>query len=267
LKFNLEHKLFFFRITSDLVPFASHPINTFDWQNYFKKDFELIGEFILNKKMRISMHPDQFTLINSISDEIFERSSRELQYHADILNLMNLDESAKVQIHVGGVYGNKKNSMDRFVARFHMLGKSIRQRLVIENDDRLYDINDCLELNLQAKIPVLFDFFHHKLNNSEKTPKDYFELLSMTWNEKKDGLPMVDYSSQKAQGFPRQHSETIDLEDFAVFLKQTEPFDFDIMLEIKNKEKSAIKAINFAINDVRVRNFFSSKQLKFSQSE
>jgi len=73
-------------------------------------------------------------------------------------------------------------------------------------------------------------------------------------NEKKDGVPMVDYSSKEPSGLPQQHSETIDIEDFGVFLKQTEPFDFDVMLEIKDKERSAIKAIGYAINDWRVRN-------------
>ena len=71
---------------------------------------------------------------------------------------------------------------------------------------------------------------------------------------------MVDYSSQEPNGSPRQHAETIDIEDFDLFLKQTQQFDFDIMLEIKDKEKSAIKAITLAIKDWRVQQFFE-KQL------
>jgi len=96
LQFNLENRLYFFRISSDLVPFASHPVNRFSWQKHFQIEFEEIGEFIVKNRMRISMHPDQFTLINSIKDEIFERSKRELVYHAKILDLMKLDTSAKI---------------------------------------------------------------------------------------------------------------------------------------------------------------------------
>ena len=81
------------------------------------------------------MHLDQFTLINSIKDEVFERSKRELVYHAEILDFMKLDTAAKIQIHVGGSYGNKKASMERFVARFNRLPDSVIRRLVIENDD------------------------------------------------------------------------------------------------------------------------------------
>jgi UV DNA damage endonuclease len=257
LQFNLENRLFFFRISSDLVPFASHPINRFSWQKHFQDNFEEIGEFIIKNRMRISMHPDQFTLINSIRDEIFERSKSELMYHAEILDLMKLDTSAKIQIHVGGAYGNKNRSMERFVKRFNELHDSIIRRLVIENDDKLYDLNDCLKINEQIQIPIILDVFHHELNKSTtREMKESLKLAAKSWKEKKDGIPMVDYSSQEPYGIPKKHSETINLKDFGIFLKQTEPLDFDVMLEIKDKEKSAIKAISYAICDWRVHKFF-----------
>jgi UV DNA damage endonuclease len=259
LQFNLEHKILFFRISSDLVPFASHPINKFNWQKYFQEDFEEIGEFIIKNRMRISMHPDQFTLINSLKEEIFERSKKELIYHVEILDLMKLDKSDKIQIHVGGAYGDKKKSTERFITRFNELDDSVVQRLVIENDDKLFDLNDCLKINAQIHIPILFDIFHHRLYNSAtQTKQECFKLAVKTWNKKRDGIPMVDYSSQKVNGSPGQQAETINIEDFNLFLKQTKPFDFDVMLEIKDKEKSAIRAIELAIKDERVDKFFSA---------
>ena len=267
LQFNLEHRLLFFRISSDLVPFASHPINKFNWQTYFQEDFEEIGAFIIKNRMRISMHPDQFTLINSIKQEIFERSKKELIYHAEILDLMELDKSAKIQIHVGGAYGDKQKSIERFIERFDELDDSVVQRLVIENDDKLYDLNDCLKINAEIHIPILFDNFHNKLHNSATPTKhESFKLAMKTWNEKTDGLPMVDYSSKKDNGSPRQHAETINIEDFDLFLKQTMPFDFDLMLEIKDKEKSAIKAVELAIRDERVKKFFPSQKVSEARS-
>ena len=267
LQFNLEHRLLFFRISSDLVPFASHPINKFNWQTYFQEDFEEIGAFIIKNRMRISMHPDQFTLINSIKQEIFERSKKELIYHAEILDLMELDKSAKIQIHVGGAYGDKQKSIERFIKRFDELDDSVVQRLVIENDDKLYDLNDCLKINTEIHIPILFDNFHNKLHNSATPTKhESFRLAMKTWNEKKDGLPMVDYSSKKDNGSPRQHAETINIEDFDLFLKQTMSFDFDVMLEIKDKERSAIKAVELAIRDERVKKFFPSQKVSEARS-
>jgi UV DNA damage endonuclease len=166
---------------------------------------------------------------------------------------MNLDTTAKVQIHVGGAYKNKQASIDRFVERYQTLDDAIKRRMVIENDDRQYDLNDCLRISGKTSAPVLFDVFHHKLNNPTQIPvEDCLRLTEQTWDSESDGLPMVDYSSQKPFASPRQHAETIDSEGFALFLKQTANFDFDVMLEIKDKEKSAIKALSLAIDDWRI---------------
>ncbi len=251
LKFNEEHKILFFRITSDLVPFASHPVNTFNWQDYFRSEFEEIGDFIRKSRIRISMHPDQFTLINSVDNDIFKRSCKELAYHAQLLDLMKLDFSAKIQVHVGGVYGDKVRSMKRFVRRFFLLENQIRRRLVIENDDRLFNLPDCIRISGETQLPVLFDVFHHRINGKGETVNKAVCLSRETWNEKKDGVPMVDYSSQRIGGSARQHAESIDICRFEDFLKETSPVDFDVMLEIKDKEKSALRAVKAASHDPR----------------
>jgi UV DNA damage endonuclease len=243
LEYNVKHGLLFFRIASGIVPFASHPVNTFDWQEYYRSKFEDIGEYIGRNNFRISVHPDQFTLINSLSDDIFARSRSELQYHADLLDCLNLDCSAKIQIHVGGAYGDKPKSMSTFTDRYALLDGRIKRRLVIENDERLYTADDCLSISRQTGIPVLFDVFHHKINHTPESSADYFALSQATWNPQKDGLLMVDYSSQKPNGKVGQHAESIDEADFRSFLENTKGFDFDIMLEIKDKEVSALKAL------------------------
>ncbi|HEY0579978.1 MAG TPA: hypothetical protein VGC75_04665, partial [Candidatus Nitrosocosmicus sp.] len=74
LKFNLENNILFFRISSDLIPFASHPVCQFDWDSYFNSEFEEIGKFVTKNKMRISMHPDQFVILNSNSEKIVQNS-------------------------------------------------------------------------------------------------------------------------------------------------------------------------------------------------
>ena len=152
-----------------------------------------------------------------------------------------------------------KKSIERFLTRFSKLDNFVLRRVVVENDDKLFDVNDCLRINKQTQIPVLLDVFHHKLNNSGNlTLEESFRSTSKTWSGKRDGLPMVDYSSQEPNGSPRQHSETIKIEDFELFLKQTEPFDFDIMLEIKDKEKSAVKAIDLATKAGRIHNLLKN---------
>jgi len=252
LQFNAERNIFFFRITSDLVPFASHPVNNFNWKGCFASNFKEIGDFIKKNGIRISMHPDQFTLINSVREDVFERSVKELEYHASILDLMQLDTDAKIQIHAGGVYDNKQHSTDRFVERFSKLDNSLRLRLVVENDDRLYNLNDCIEISNKVGVPVLFDVFHHSINATAASTNQALQLSSRTWNKKSDSVPMVDYSSRNLNGPSRQHADSIDIEDFKKFLLDTEPFNFDVMLEIKDKEKSAAKAIEAANQDIRL---------------
>jgi len=251
LKFNVTHGILFFRITSDLVPFASHPICKFNWQEHFKMAFADISDFIKTHGIRISMHPDQFTLINSLNVGIFQRSRKELLYHAQVLDLMNPDTSAKIQIHIGGVYGNKTESVRRFAQRLVMLDDSVRKRLVIENDDLLYTLRDCLAISEQTHIPILLDTFHHQINSSGESLKEALKLVTPTWKTE-DGLPMLDYSSHLEDGSKRQHAESIDVNHFRKFLKDSKPFDFDVMLEIKDKEKSALEAVELASGDNRL---------------
>jgi len=250
LKFNIKHNIFFFRISSVLVPFASHPVCKYNWRRHFKQTFLDIGDFIKKHKIRISMHPDPFTLINSLDEDIFKRSRNELLYHAQVLDLMGLDSDAKIQIHVGGVYGEKQRSLSRFVCRFHKLDNAILKRLVVENDDVSYTLKDCLFASSRTGIPILFDAFHHSLNNSGESTHDGINAAGKTWKGR-DGILMMDYSIQKKGAKPGSHAESINIKSFKNFLEESKPYDFDIMLEIKDKEKSALKAVKALQGDNR----------------
>jgi UV DNA damage endonuclease len=251
LKFNVKHDLYFFRISSDLVPFASHPVCGFKWEKHFADELTYIGDLIRQNEIRISMHPDQFTLINSPDRKIYERSVSELLYHSKVLDCMGLDLSAKIQIHIGGVYSDKNKSMERFVMRYEKLDTRIRSRLVIENDDRLYSLRDCVCIFKETGIPILFDVFHHEILNSGETLEEAFKLFVRTWRMN-DGIPMVDYSSQENGQRIGTHARSIDIGKFRKFMNDTRAFDFDIMLEIKDKERSAIEAVKVALSDGRI---------------
>jgi len=200
--------------------------------------------------MRVSMHPDQFVLLNSPKREVVDNSIVELEYHAKVLNLMNLDRSAKIQIHVGGVYGEKKVAVSRFIDEYRVLSSNIRVRLVIENDERLYSLSDRLSIHYVTNIPVLLDVFHHSILDGGITFSDSIDLSRSTWTEE-DSIPIVDYSTQEKEGRKGRHAQTIDLDHFNSFLMKSRPYDFDIMLEIKDKEKSAEAAISVANQDNR----------------
>jgi UV DNA damage endonuclease len=242
LQYNVQNDFYFFRISSDLVPFASHPVCTFDWAGHFRGQFRKIGVFIQEHNIRISMHPDQFVIINALKDDVVERSVSELEYHCTVLDTMALDSTAKIQIHVGGVYGDKRSAINRFVETYSFLSKSLKSRLVIENDDRLYSVQDCLSVQQKIGIPILFDAFHHQCLNNGETVRQGLQHSGTTWKES-DGIPMVDYSSQQRGQRPGSHAKTLNRALFKKFLHETRGLDFDLMLEIKDKEKSGLKAL------------------------
>jgi UV DNA damage endonuclease len=251
LAFNVHHGLLFFRITSDLVPFASHPVCTFPWQEEFDGVFETIGAYIRQHGFRISMHPDQFVLINATDKRVLQRSIADLKYQIQVLDLMGLDPSAKVQVHVGGMYGNKQTAIERFLKQYDLLDSAIQERLAIENDERLYTLRDCLAIHEQSGIPVIADAFHHSLLNNGESFLSFLTPVGKTWKGK-DGIPMIDYSSQESGRRFGAHATHIVEEDFRKFIKGTIPADFDLMLEIKDKEKSALAALDIARDDPRL---------------
>lgn len=118
LRYNIKNYIYFFRITSDLIPFASHEVMDVAWQEIFKNQFEEIGRFIKENNIRITMHPGQYTVLNSNKKDVFRRSLREIEYHIEVLDLMELGSTSKVQVHVGGVYGDKEKSRKRFIDRY-----------------------------------------------------------------------------------------------------------------------------------------------------
>jgi UV DNA damage endonuclease len=208
LLYNLEKELFFFRIGSDLIPFASHPVCTINWVELFREQFERLGDFIKKHGLRISMHPDQFILLNSPHHKVVDNSIGELDYHASFFDALGADFSAKIQIHVGGVYGDKKTAMKRFIKRFEKLPDSVRRRLVIENDDRLYSIEDCKRIHEEVGIPIIFDYFHHECLGDGRPPVEILEVVDKTW-KRSDGVPIVDYSSQAPGEKKGKHAESL----------------------------------------------------------
>lgn len=251
LDYNAKNGILFFRITSDIIPFASHPICTIDWQHHFGEELYALGDIIREHDMRISMHPDQFVLINAINPDIVMRSINELRYHAALLDAMGLDESAKIQIHIGGMYGNRTASLGRFIERHHTLPPAVKKRLVVENDDRIYTVGDCITISEKTGVPVLFDIFHHELNSSGGTIADVLIRVSSTW-QRNDGIPMVDYSSQEPGKKRGNHAHTLNEHHFQRFLHESRGFDFDVMLEIKEKERAACRALELARGDARL---------------
>jgi UV DNA damage endonuclease len=223
---------------------------TVSWQKHVGEELARIGRFIRESGIRISMHPDQFIVLNSPDEKIIGRSVAELFYHADVFDLMRLGSDAKIQLHAGGLYGNPRESAARFVRTYDRLDPLIRRHLVLENDDQRFTVADCLNIHEQSGIPVLFDVFHHRCHNHGERITEILTKVGKTWKTS-DGTMMVDYSSQHPAKRRGSHAEQIDIDDFRTFLETSQPYDMDIMLEIKDKERSALVAVSLAKGDPR----------------
>lgn len=250
LNFNKRNDIYFFRISSDIIPFASHPVCDINWSEVFEVELKEIGDFISKNNIRVSMHPDQFVILNSKSEEIVKNSIRELQYHCKLLDNMRLPDNAKIQIHVGGVYRDKDKAKKDFVNNFNkLLEERLKKRLVIENDDRSYSLQDCLDINLETGIPIVFDIFHHDCLNNDETFHQALSSSTNSWNYSTDGNPIIDYSSQSIGERKGKHAKTLDKSHFICMYKEfkntikVNQVDLDIMLEIKDKEKSVLLAL------------------------
>jgi len=242
LEWNAEHGIGFFRISSGTIPFASHPIMTFDWQSHYASRFAEIGHFIAAHGMRINVHPGQYTLLNALKEDVMAASIAELAYHAELLDALGLDPTHKIQIHTGGVYGDKPAAAQRFVDVYGQLPDAIRRRLVIENDERQFNLADNLAIHAACGVPVLLDVFHHRLFNEGESLAEALDAVVPTWAG--HGPAMIDYSSQNPQKQAGAHTISIDLGDFGPVLDELIGRDVDLMLEIKDKETSVLRAID-----------------------
>lgn len=255
IDYNIENDIKLFRISSSLIPFASNSkIMKFDWKNEFANTLERIRNKIAFNDIRISMHPGQYVILNSLNDKTIQSSIDELDYHADVIEVLGGCKKNKMIVHIGGVFNNKTESINRFIDVVnHRLSKKIKDHLVIENDDRLYNIEDVLYISSMTKLPVVFDNLHNEIN---KGPSHYdnrtiLTKVLATWKSE-DGRAKIHYSQQATNKRIGAHTETINAEQFLKFYLPLEDLSFDIMLEVKDKNRSAIKINLLFDNDIKV---------------
>ena len=241
LRRNAARSIRLFRISSDVIPFASHPVNEIPWWREFQSNLGEIAEIIRAEDIRVSMHVGPYTTLSAPNGQTLAASVRDLEYHARFLDEVTSDLSHKIIVHGGGVYGDKAASMERWCENVSSLPVDIRGRLTIENDERLYAVQDALHLALAVKIPLVFDVFHHRVftGHSADVPT-WLEVAARTWHPK-DGVPKIHYSSQAEGARPGAHAEYVSSAEFQNFLTITRDGPvFDCMLEAKAKDRALL---------------------------
>lgn len=244
LKYNKAMDISVYRFTSKLVPLATHPmIEHWDYVADFKKEFREIGDFVKENNFRVSAHPDHFTLINSPNEKVIEESIKDLDYHVKIFEAMGLEDySYKLVLHIGGLYKDKKTSIERFKDNYAKLPDRIRKRIMLENDDKSYTAYDVLEICRTLDAPMVMDIHHHSCVNNGEPLEGLLEGAFDTWNNEKL-KPKIHFSSPKSEKQYRNHADFIDPTDFKEFLDTAARLgrDFDVMLEAKSKDSALLK--------------------------
>ena len=256
LEYNGKNNIRLFRISSDIIPFGSSPVNKLPWWNIYKDRFDELGKIIKSTGQRVSMHPGQYTVINSPRDDVVQRAIEDLEYHCRVLDCLETGPENKIVLHVGGVYGNKPEAVKYFIKNYYKLSESAKERLVIENDDKSYTISDVLEISEQTGIPVVFDNLHHEINKRdlEDGYSQYYWISKAenTWKTA-DGNQKIHYSQQNKSKKAGSHSDTILINEFIDFYKKLQKDKPDIMLEVKDKNISALKCVNILSKEKNIR--------------
>lgn len=243
LEWNIKNHIYMYRITSGIMPLITHrdilSMSSWRWYNDFEilEHLSKIKDLVCKHKLRISMHPDQFTVLNSNRKEVVQSSIEYLNYHCTLLNYINGQD---IILHVGGVYGDKKNAIKRFINTYNSLSIELKQLLRLENDDKSYSIFEVLEISKETRIPIVFDYHHYRCLTQEDISVELIEKTEKTW---KDKIPKMHISSGKTHLKDRKHHEYISLEDCKLIRETYANREIDIMIEAKMKEKAALKFI------------------------
>ncbi|SHF94874.1 UV DNA damage repair endonuclease UvsE [Ornithinibacillus halophilus] len=244
LHYNIAHGIELYRMSSSIAPLATHPEVKWDYVSPFKELYQEIGTLVNKHNLRVSFHPNQFTLFTSPQEHVTTNAIIDMTYHYNMLEAMRLQEDANLNIHVGGAYGNKEEAIHRFDENFVKMSKEIRLQTTLENDDKTYTAIETLEVCERHDVPIVFDYHHHWANPGEEAFEELLPRIFATW-DRTGKVPKFHLSSPKSEKLIRAHADYVDL-DFALpFIKALKNYgkSADIMIEAKAKDKAALKLV------------------------
>ena len=247
VKWNVENGINFFRISSDIFPWASE-YNIEDLPQYqrIKTVLSSCGNYTRDNSVRLTSHPGPFNVLVSPREHVVQNTITDLTNHGKVFDLLGLDRTPynKINIHCNGVYGDKQSALDRFCKNFELLPESVQTRLTVENDDKasMYSVKDLMYIHERIGIPIVFDYHHHKFCTGDMTEQEALELAISTWP--KGITPVVHYSESKALHENNQKLKPQAHSDYINNLPSTYGNNVDIMVESKAKELSILPHLN-----------------------
>jgi UV DNA damage endonuclease len=246
LEFCRNNAIGAFRINSQILPLKTHPQVGYDIKALpdgveIMETFQTCGQFSVEQDVRTTFHPDQFIVLSSPDPDVVERSVADLQYQAEVSEWVNADV---INIHAGGVYGNKKAALDRLIHVIDSLPEPVKTRLTLENDDRSYTPQDLLPVCEKTGIPLVYDIHHHRCLPDALSEKAAWEKSLDTWNREPlfhISSPKDGWSDNLESGYnPRKHHDYIDINDFP---RAWLAMNLTVEVEAKAKELAIVKLL------------------------
>ncbi len=241
LDYNIKNDIYVYRMSSDSFPWMTHYRFT-DLPRFeeIKKLISEIGIKIKSNDIRVSYHPGPFNVLGSENPSVVLKTIDELNKHAEIMDLMGLDQSTyyPINIHINTTRPSREEASNRFCDGFKMLSDSCRKRLVVENDDKMsqYSVKMLYDLvYLNIGIPITFDQLHFRLGTQDQSMEEALKLALSTWKTKPLTHMASSIKNENANGLERAHADYIyeSIETFGL--------EFDTEIESKAKDLALIK--------------------------
>lgn len=241
MQWNEENGIKVFRLSSHLFPHKSNPkIDNYTFE-FAKPYLKLIGKLAKKYNQRLTFHPGQYNVVGTPNKKVFLQTINDLSYHAEVLDLMDMGIDSVMVVHGGGLYGDKEKTMERWCEQYKLLPENIRKRLVLENCEKCFSIEDCLKISEKVNIPVVFDTHHYECynllhpENQMKPAVEYIEAILNTW--KRRGIKPKFHVSEQGNGRTGHHSDYIEvIPDYLMEIPEKYNTHIDIMIEAKKKE-------------------------------
>ena len=244
VKWNEEMGIKLFRMSSDIFPWVTY-YDFHDLNDYFMIDVYLknIGALADKYGQRLTFHPSHFNALGSPNPVVVEKTIKELNAHSKIMDLMGLSATVynKINIHIGGAYGDKQATLKRWIDNYHRLNHNTQARLTVENDDKanMYSVRDLYHgISEQCGVPIVFDYYHHKFCTGGLTEQQALELAAKTWP--KDIVPCTHYSESRRKEHLDESIKAQAHSDRIVDTIKSYGLDIDVVVEAKHKELAVL---------------------------
>lgn len=246
VEWNSEKGIQCLRLSSDIFPHYTDPEVEPYTLEFAEAALREAGEAARRCQQRVVMHPGQFNQVGAKDPEVFEKTCRELEMHAWILDTMGIDQDGVLCVHGGGLYGDREATTERWIRQFSELPPCVQKRLAIENCERCYSVEDCLTISHACNIPLIFDNHHFECFRliypshpiSSTTAHEWIPKVLETW--KRRGIrPLFHISEQRKAARIGAHSDLIEtLPDYYEEIPRKYNVEIDIEVEAKWKEQA-----------------------------